>query len=90
MQTYDYIIICLYGKKEALSMAGKLCPNCNELAFFKTTGENRKCSKCGYEMIIPPNSGKGGRGKKCTYCGKLTVFNNKCNSCGAIYRIPKK
>ncbi len=44
-------------------MAGKLCPNCNELAFFKTTGDNRKCSKCGYEMIIPPNSGKGGRGK---------------------------
>lgn len=71
-------------------MAGKLCPNCNELAFFKTTGENRKCSKCGYEMIIPPNSGKGGRGKKCAYCGKLTVFNNRCNSCGAIYKMPKK
>jgi DNA-directed RNA polymerase subunit RPC12/RpoP len=70
-------------------MAGKLCPNCNELAFFKTTGDNRKCSKCGYEMIIPPNSGKGGRGKKCANCGKLTVFNNKCSSCGAIYRIPK-
>lgn len=33
-----------------MKMAGKLCPNCNELTFFKTTGENRKCSKCGYEM----------------------------------------
>lgn len=44
-------------------MAGKLCPNCNELAFFKTIGDNRRCSKCGYEMIIPPNAGKGGRGK---------------------------
>jgi len=42
-----------------LIMAGKLCPNCNELAFFKTTGDNRKCSKCGYEMIIPPIQEKG-------------------------------
>jgi len=52
--------------------------------------EKIKCSKCGFEMIIPPNSGKGGRGKKCANCGKLTVFNNKCNNCGAIYKMPKK
>ena len=71
-------------------MAGKLCPNCNELTFFKTTGENRKCSKCGYEMIVPPNAGKGGRGKKCANCGKLTVFNNKCSNCGAPFKLSKK
>ena len=70
-------------------MAGKLCPNCNELTFFKTYGENRKCSKCGFEMTIPPLSGKGGRGKKCAYCGRLTVFNNICSSCGATYTLPK-
>ena len=45
-------------------MAGKLCPNCNELTFFKTVGDNRKCSKCGYEMIVSPNSGKGGSNRK--------------------------
>ena len=71
-------------------MAGKLCPNCNELTFFKTTGANRKCSHCGYEMIVPPNEGKGGRGKKCSNCGKMTVFDNKCTNCGAVYRFSKK
>lgn len=71
-------------------MAGKLCPNCNELTFFKTTGENRKCSKCGCEMNVPSNAGKGGKGKKCAHCGKFTVFNNGCSSCGAVYKLPKK
>lgn len=70
-------------------MAGKPCPNCNELTFFKSSGENRRCSKCGCEMIVPPNAGKGGRGKKCMNCGKMTVFNNTCNSCGAMFRFPK-
>ena len=64
-------------------MAGKLCPNCNELAFFKTTGDNRICSKCGFEMIIPPNSGKVGRGKKCANCGEELDINVEfCSKCG--------
>lgn len=66
-------------------MAGKRCPRCGEWTFFETqTG--RECSKCGYKMIVPANEGKGGRGQKCSNCGKLTVFNGKCRSCGAIYK----
>lgn len=71
-------------------MAGKLCPNCYELTFFKTTGKNRKCSKCGYEMFVPPNFGKGGCGKKCANCGRLTVFNGECTTCGATFRLPRR
>ncbi len=69
-------------------MAGKLCPNCNKLTFFETN-TGRKCSKCGYEMNLPINSGKGGKGTKCSNCGKFTVFNNKCTECGASYHLPK-
>lgn len=66
-------------------MAGKMCPECGEMTFFKTpTG--RKCSRCGYEMILPSNNGKGGRGTRCPNCGKLTVFNNRCTTCGAEFR----
>ena len=71
-------------------MAGKQCPHCHEMTFYKDVGENRKCTKCGYEMIVPPNKGKGGRGTKCPNCGRLTVFNNSCNSCGAQFFLPKK
>ncbi len=70
-------------------MAGKLCPGCGQLTFFKTT-TGRKCSKCGCEMTIPINSGKGGKGQKCSNCGKFTVFNRKCSECGATYSVPKK
>ena len=70
-------------------MAGRQCPNCHELTFFKTNGNNRKCSKCGYEMIVPANGGKGGKGKKCANCGLFTVFDNTCRNCGAEYRMPK-
>lgn len=71
-------------------MAGKLCLNCSELTFYKTTGDNRKCTTCGYEMTVPPNGGKGGKGKKCANCGSYTVFNNVCNSCDATYKMNKK
>lgn len=65
-------------------MAGKMCPDCGKMTFFQTpTG--RKCSQCGYTMTLIPNSGKGGRGRKCSNCGKFTVFDDKCNSCGAMY-----
>ena len=37
-------------------------------------------------MTVPANSGKGGRGTKCANCGKLTVFDNKCRSCGATFK----
>ena len=41
-------------------------------------------------MNVPSNAGKGGKGKKCAHCGKFTVFNNGCSSCGAVYKFPKK
>lgn len=66
-------------------MAGKLCPKCGKYTFFESKS-GRKCSNCGYEMIIPPNGGPGGKGHKCANCGKFTVFNGKCTNCGAIYR----
>ena len=66
-------------------MAGKLCPKCNKQTFFETTS-GRKCSKCGYTMTLPANDGKGGRGVKCSNCGKLQVFNGKCRACGATYK----
>ena len=67
------------------SMAGKLCPECNQFTFF-STATGRKCTKCGYEMILPVNDGKGGKGFKCSNCNKFTVFNGKCKNCGAIYK----
>lgn len=69
-------------------MAGKMCPKCGRLTFFQTlTG--RKCTKCGCEMILAPNGGKGGRGTKCPNCGKMTVFNNRCQNCGATFKMGK-
>ena len=65
-------------------MAGKMCPRCGEYTFFYNTN-GRECSKCGYKMIVPPNEGQGGKGQKCSNCGKQTVFNGKCKSCGAKY-----
>lgn len=60
------------------------CPKCGKPTFFESpTG--RRCTKCGYTMYVPPNGGLGGRGKKCTHCGKQTVFNGKCTHCGAKY-----
>ena len=65
-------------------MAGKICPKCGEYTFFEKNN-GRECSKCSYTMIVPPNQGKGGKGQKCCNCGKQTVFNDKCQSCGAKY-----
>lgn len=88
VKTYNtYIYIYTYIKG-AIRMAGKMCPNCGRLTFFQTlTG--RKCTKCGYEMILAPNGGKGGRGTKCPNCGKMTVFNNRCQNCGATFKMGK-
>lgn len=66
-------------------MAGKLCPKCGKFTFFESSS-GRKCSKCEFTMIVPANAGKGGRGSKCSNCGKLTVFGNKCRTCGATYK----
>jgi DNA-directed RNA polymerase subunit RPC12/RpoP len=66
-------------------MAGKICPRCGKPQFYKTVGENRKCTYCGHEMIVPPNKNKGGRGNKCSNCNHFTVFNQKCTNCGARY-----
>ncbi len=66
-------------------MAGKLCPKCGKFTFFENS-VGRKCSKCGFTMIVPANEGKGGKGTKCSNCNKMTVFDNKCRSCGAIYK----
>lgn len=65
-------------------MAGKLCPSCGQYTFFSKS-YGRECTKCGYKMILPVNSGKGGKGIKCTNCGKQTVFNDVCRNCGAQY-----
>ena len=65
-------------------MAGKICPNCGKLKFFETPN-GRKCSKCNYEVHLPPNNGKGGLGTRCSLCSKQTVFNGKCTNCGAKY-----
>jgi len=65
-------------------MAGKTCPNCGQFTFFETT-TGRKCTKCGFKMITPPNDGKGGRGTKCPNCGKYQVFDKKCRNCGAVF-----
>ncbi len=65
-------------------MAGKACPHCGEFTFF-ATNDGRKCTKCDYTMILPPNEGRWGKGKKCSNCGKNTVFNHKCKNCGATY-----
>ena len=72
--------VCIGGEK----MAGKVCPHCGKFTFF-ATNDGRKCTKCGYTMTLAPNDGKGGKGKKCSNCGKNTVFNNKCTNCGATY-----
>ena len=69
-------------------MAGKMCPDCGKMTFFETpTG--RKCSKCGYTMILKSGGGKGGPGRKCSNCGKMTVFDNRCRNCGATYKKGK-
>jgi len=72
-------------------MAGKLCPECGNLTFFESkTG--RLCSRCGYTMTLPINESKGGKGRRCSNCGKSTVFeqtvqgNSKCSNCGATYK----
>ncbi|GHS92501.1 hypothetical protein AGMMS50276_00530 [Synergistales bacterium] len=65
-------------------MAGKLCPKCGELTFFESK-DGRECTKCGYKMTLPPNDNKGGQGRKCSNCGKMTVFADKCRNCGAKY-----
>lgn len=65
-------------------MAGKVCPQCSKQTFFPTAS-GRECTSCGHKMIVPPNNGKGGSGRKCSNCNKQTVFNNKCTNCGATY-----
>lgn len=66
-------------------MAGQLCPQCRQDTFFEKPFGGQ-CTKCGFQMIVPPNEGKGGRGRICLNCGKSTVFNNKCRNCGATYK----
>lgn len=76
-------------------MAGKVCPNCEQMTFHKTP-KGRKCSQCEYEMVVPPNGGKGGKGQECPNCGKHTVRavagqDNRwqCNGCGATFTLPR-
>lgn len=65
-------------------MAGKVCPNCGKFTFF-LTNTGRACTNCKFKMEVPVNDGKGGKGTRCSNCGKHTVFNNKCTKCGATY-----
>lgn len=63
-------------------MPGMKCPKCGRPTFFSTP-KGKQCSQCGHSMYVPPNNGKGGKGKKCMNCGKMTMFNGKCTNCGA-------
>lgn len=60
------------------------CPKCGALTFHNSL-RGRECSTCGYKMNLMVANGKGGKGNRCSNCGKFTVFNNKCTSCGATY-----
>ena len=65
-------------------MPGKMCPECGHSTLFQF-GNQLKCNNpiCRCVVSIPPNEGKGGRGKLCSNCGYYKVFNNLCNGCGA-------
>lgn len=65
-------------------MAGAKCPKCGKLTVFRNP-IGRACSQedCGFMMKLPRANGKGGRGKKCMNCYRMTVHNDKCTSCGA-------
>lgn len=73
-------------------MAGKKCPKCGKLTFFKTpTGGACSNNTCGYTMKTPIKKELGGgKGLKCLNCGHNTVFNNICRYCGAEYKVVKK
>lgn len=66
-------------------MAGRKCPNCGQLTFF-VNGRDGECKNCGYTMTVPPNEGKGGKGRKCLNCGRYAVFDGVCSKCGAKYK----
>ncbi|MBR7002577.1 MAG: hypothetical protein IKI11_07965 [Neisseriaceae bacterium] len=65
-------------------MAGKKCPECGKQTLFQNKNEI-KCSTCGSTATIPPNEGKGGRGKQCFNCEKYKVFNGTCHECGTVH-----
>ena len=75
-------------------MAGKQCPYCKEMTFFKSP-KGRECSKCGTTVKTAANQGKGGSGMKCAICSEKTVFREpdgvkaSCRTCGAAYTFPK-
>lgn len=76
-------------------MAGKQCPDCKEMTFFKTP-KGRECSKCGLVAKTMANKGRGGRGEKCSICSEMTVFDSEkdgiriCRTCGTEYISKKK
>lgn len=66
-------------------MPGMKCQKCGRLTLFNTpTG--KKCSNpdCNYEIFVPANNGKGGKGKRCLICNQNTVFDGKCRNCGSV------
>ncbi len=65
-------------------MAGMKCPKCGKFTVFNTPS-GKSCSNpdCDYSVYVPPNNGKGGKGRKCLNCGSYTVFNGRCTNCGA-------
>ena len=69
-------------------MAGMACPKCGQLTFFETA-RGRKCTKCGYQAIVPIRNqdgiSSGGKGKQCSICRKHTVFNGRCTNYGTKY-----
>ena len=63
-------------------MPGKRCAKCGNATVF-TRGNKAVCSSCGAEYTLPSNSGRGGKGQRCPFCGRYTWFDGRCNACGA-------
>ena len=70
-------------------MPGMVCPKCGAKTLFEKP-YGGLCSKCGCKMVVPANDGKGGKGQKCSNCGRFTVFEGKCRKCGAKYEWGEK
>lgn len=76
-------------------MAGKLCPNCGRLTFYKTVEGGRQCTACNYEMRIPKEKSTKAykpkvRGERCSNCNTFNVVNKRCLKCGAIFILPEQ
>lgn len=91
----DFATYCKKCRHSSAKDTDEPCNECLEypMRLYSTVPEkfeeNRKCTKCGLVVKMPPNDGKGGKGQKCPICGKQMVFKNACQNCGAKIIPPK-